>query len=548
MPLDMNQYTFKTDFVLTSKQHLTVSNAWRKNTRIAGNPLILPLPFANQGTWQQTFKSDYLRVQHDYNISANILNHFNFGWSFLDVRNMNTTEGFAPSTIGIPATSTNNVAFPRVGFPGYGPGDPRNVQDIGSTFFTDRIKDKPIEVTDFVSWVWGKHTIKFGGTWRWGRFNVFQKIDPGGSFNFRNDQTASPADPGGGWPVASLVAGATEFAFNTNNSINPRFREFTQAYFVQDDFKLTRKLTLNVGLRYDLPGLRFEENNQYRSFESDVPNPQTGNGRLGAIVGAGGQSGLQAAHRTLARQDKSNWGPRLGAAYMLNNKTVIRAGAGLYYAPILVGSGGGGDINSGTIGYNTGALYTPNGQFSTQFLSTFHDLPPVDPNSQFVGQNPNPLLWFGNDFHSGRTFQWSADIQRELPWNFVVDVGYIGSTADRLRSNLTRINSLTPNQLRLGADILNTNLNDVTPAMRAYANSIGVAIPANSAAVYPGVPGVPGFNGSVAQALLPFPQYGQVTNILESQGRSRYNALQLKLERRFAQGIQFNPNILFRSF
>jgi hypothetical protein len=83
---------------------------------------------------------------------------------------------------------------------------------------------------------------------------------------------------------------------------------------------------------------------------------------------------------------------------------------------------------------------------------------------------------------------------------------------------------------------LRTNINDVTPQQRAYASSVGVTIPASANAVYPG------FNDTVAQALRPFPQYGRVTDILESEGRSSYNALQLKLERRFAQGVQFGAS------
>ena len=209
----------------------------------------------------------------------------------------------------------------------------------------------------------------------------------------------------------------------------------------------------------------------------------------------------------------------------------------MYFAPILYGTEGGGDINSGTIGYNTtGQLFTPNGRNSQFFLSSFPSIPAVDPNSQFVNQTGVNILQFGNDFRTGRTLQYSVDVQRELPWNFVASVGYIGHRADHLRSNFNRINALPLNALRLGNEILTTDINAVTAQQRAYASSIGVTIPANANAVYPG------FGGNVAQALRPFPQYGRITDELESQGISRYNALQIKLERRFAQGIQFGAS------
>lgn len=541
-PTDTNQFTIKTDFVLTSKQRLSVSFSRRDTERLAGASVILPLPFTNQDVFAQDFKSNIGRIQHDYTISSNVLNHFNFGYTFFDVANRNTTDPFNTSSLGIPLNATQNTAFPRIGFPGYGPNDPRNVQNIGSSFFTDRQRDGTLELSDFVTFISGRNSFKFGANVRFGQFNVRQDIDPGGSFNFRNDQTASDADPNGGYPIASLITGATEFAFNSNNSIDPAFQQLTQSYFVQDDIKISQKLTLNVGLRYDLPGLRVEARDQFRGFEPDVANPQAG-GRLGALVGAGGQTGLQADSRGLTKNDKSNIGPRLGAAYAFNDKTVIRGGIGLYYAPILYGTNGGGDINTGTIGYNTtGQLFTPDGRNARNFLSTFPDIPATDPNSQFVGNTGIPILafgQFGNGFRTGRTLQYTVDVQRELPYRLVASVGYIGHRADRLRSNFGRPNALTLDQLKLGNEILRTDINALTAPQRAYAASIGVAIPANANAVYPG------FGGNVAQAIRPFPQYGRVIDVLESEGESDYNALQLKIDRRFAQGFQFGASYTF---
>ena len=541
-PTDTNQYTIKTDFVLTSKQRLSVSFSRRDTERIAGASVILPLPFTNQDVFQQDFKSNIARIQYDYNITSSLLNHLNIGYTYFDVANRNTTDPFNTSSLGLPANATQNAAFPRIAFPGYGGNDPRNVQNIGSSFFTDRQRDGTLELSDFVTFITGRNSFKFGGDVRFGQFNVRQKIDPGGSFNFRNDQTASDSDGNGGYPIASLITGATEFAFNSNNSIDPAFQQLTQGYFIQDDIKISQKLTLNVGLRYDLPGLRVEARDQFRGFDPNVANPQA-NGRLGALVGAGGQSGLQAAQRTLAKNDTSNIGPRLGAAYALNEKTVVRGGIGLYYAPVLYGTNGGGDINTGTIGYNTtGQLFTPDGRNARFFLSSFPSIPTTDPNSQFVGNTGVPILafgQFGKGFRTGRTLQYTIDLQRELPFKLVASVGYIGHRADRLRSNFGRPNALTLDQLKLGNEILRTDINAVTAQQRSYATSIGVSIPTNANAVYPG------FGGNVAQAIRRFPQYGRVTDILESEGSSNYNALQVKVDRRFAQGFQFGASYTF---
>jgi len=473
----------------------------------------------------------------------------NIGYTYFDVANANTTSGFDTSSLGIPRNATQNIAFPRVGFPGYGGNDPRNVQDIGSSFFDDRIRDGTLELGDFVTFVTGRQTFKVGANVRFAQFNVRQDIDPGGTFNFRNDQTTRDDRPDEGYPIASLITGATEFAFNSNSSIDPAFRQLTQSYFIQDDIKLTQRLTVNVGLRYDLPGLRTEAKDRFRGFDPDVVSPAIN--RRGALVGAGGQGGLQAENRTLGKNDKSNIGPRLGAAYSFDNKTVIRGGIGLYYAPILYGTGGGGDINTGTIGFNSGQRFTPEGRNARFFLSEFPSIPATNPNSQFVGELGTTILafgQFGNGFRTGRTLQYTIDLQRELPYNLVASIGYIGHRADRLRSNFGRPNALTLEQLRLGNEILRTNINAVTPLQRTYASSVGVSIPANGAAVF--VERLANgttrpFNGNVAQALRPFPQYGQITDILESEGESDYNALQLKIDRRFAQGFQFGASYTF---
>jgi len=535
-PTNMNQWTAKLDFNLSDRQHLTGSYSNRQNDRLAsfGNRFPrFPEPFINQDVWSQDFNSHFVRLQHDYTFSPTLLNHFNVGFTRYDVANRNTTEGFQTSSLGIPANATQNIAFPRLGFPGYGnpagSSDPRSYQEIGSTSFTDRILDNAWHISDAVTFITGRHTMKFGADVRPTQFNFFQRIDPGGTFNFRHDQTAADFDPEGGWPIASLITGATEFSFNFTNSIDPSFRQLTQGYFFQDDFKLTPRLTLNLGVRYDIPGLRSEARDRYRGFDPNKPNPEAG-GRLGALAGAAGQGGVRADDRTLGETDMSNIGPRLGFAYALNDRTVVRGGGGIFYAPILYGREGSNELNTGLIGYNTGSgPRTPNGRNANHFLSSYPSIPPVCPNCQFLGAD---VQFFDPDYKTGRTIQWSLDLQRELPWNFVTSVGYIGHKATRLRSNFGRLNALPLNALRLGNPLLRKNINDVTAPERAYAQSVGVTLPANGNAVFPG------FNGSVAQALRPFPQYNSIQNLLESRGRSDYNALQAKIERRFAQGIQ----------
>jgi len=541
-PTNMNQYTTKIDFVASDKHRLSGSFSHRKNDRVAGDPVPrFPLPFTSQGAFNQNFKSILVRVQDDYTFGPTLLNHFNVGFTRYDVANRNTTDPFDTSSLGFPINATQNSAFPRLGFPGYGfpesSADPRAYQDIGSSFFTDHIFDTAWHVSDSVTWISGKHSFKFGAEVRTSQFNFRQRIDPGGSFNFRHDQTAADFDPDGGWPIASLITGATEFSFNSNNSIDPQFRQLTHGYFAQDDVKLTPRLTLNLGIRYDVPGQRYEARNFYRGFDPNAVNPEVG--RLGAIAGAAGQGGVQATERALVKNDYSNVGPRVGVAYSWNDRTVVRAGIGLYYSPIIYGFEGQNELNTGLLGYNTGSgPRTPNGRNAQFFLSSYPSIPPIAPDSQFIGSD---IQFFDPDFKTGRTLQYSLDIQRELPFNFVASVGYIGHHATRLRSNFGRLNALPLNALKLGFPVLNMPLATALadPAIVAFAQSVGSPLPSSTNAVFPG------FNGNVAQSLKPFPQYNRINNILESQGTSDYNALQAKLERRFSRGIQAGASYTF---
>ncbi|HVG20801.1 MAG TPA: hypothetical protein VNI02_17270, partial [Blastocatellia bacterium] len=348
-------------------------------------------------------------------------------------------------------------------------------------------------------------------------------------------QTAADRDPEGGWPIASLITGATEFSFVTFRSIDPGWRYFYPSMFVNDDFKITQRLTLNLGIRYDIPFPRTEKEDRFRGFDPAAINPAVN--RPGALVGAGGQGGLQAENKGLVETDYSNVSPRLGFAYSFDNKTVMRGGFGLYYAPLLYGFNGANNIAEGTLGYSVSALRTPNGRQSTVFLRSMPSLPAIDPNGQFIGATD--VDFFDPNFKTGRTAQWSLDVQRELPAKFAISVGYIGHKGTRLKSNFTRLNALSLDALKLGFPLLTKPLRDVTPAERSYAASVGVPLPSSPNAVFNG------FNGNVAESLRPFPQYGRINNLLESKGESWYNALQIKIDRRYSRGIQFGLSYTF---
>jgi hypothetical protein len=540
-------YTTKINQIIGSNQQLNGSFIYRELPSTKGGFPRFTGDFVNQGVWDQAFVSYYVRIQHDYTITNNLLNHLNLGYNRTKVQNFNFGRGQGRATqLGVPVGTTQDLGLPMVGFPGYGDPvispDPRAYQTGGSTFFDNLTGDNTYQVADFMTFTRGRHTFRFGGDFRRQFLVVDGHFDIGGQFNFRSNQTANVNDGIEGYPIASLLTGRPEFSFNSRQSVVPKYEYLFAAGFVQDDIKLTKKLTLNVGIRYDYNAPRSEAQDFLRGFSPTTPNPAIG-GRLGAIIGAGGQGGLQAENRGLINPDRKDFGPRLGFAYSVNDKTVVRGGFGIYYSPVFYGNGG-----DGLLGYNSGSSPINFGLDAGIRLDTYVPLPAVNPNGQFVGDLGLTQDYYDVNFKLGRVMQYDLNLQRQLPFNFAVSLSYLGNRGTRLRSSFNPLNSLPLEALKLGDALLRKKLVDVTAADRAYATSVGFTLPATPDAVYPGFNNQFGsglLERSVAQALRPFPQYGPINNRLESQGQSFYNAFKVDLQRRFTNGIQFGASYTF---
>lgn len=543
---ETNAFTTKINQVISDNQQLNVSYIYRKLPSTKGGFPRFPGEFVNQGVWDQLFSSHYVRLQHDYTFTPNLLNHVNLGFNRTSVQNFNFGRGAGRATaLGLPVGSTQDRGLPLIGFPGYGDPvlstDPRALQGGGSTFFDNTTNDNTAQFSDFVTYTRGRHTFRVGGDVRRQQLNVDAFFDIGGNFNFRSNQTANNNDFNQGYPIASLLTGRPEFSFNSLQTVQPAYEYLFASAFAQDDFKLTPKLTLNVGIRYDYNAPRNERLDRFRGFSPTTPNPEVG-GRLGALIGAGGQGGLGSEYRGLVKPDRKAFGPRLGFAYAINSKTVVRGGYGLYYSPVFYGNGG-----DGLLGYNPGSVNINDGLNSGVTLDNYPRVPIADPNSQYVSDLSITQDYYDENFKLGRVIQYNLSFQRELPYSFALSLSYIGNKGTRLRSSFNPLNSLPINALKLGDALLRKRLADVTPADRAYAASVGFALPSSPDAVYAGFNNQRGnfLAGTVAQALRPFPQYGAINNRLESQGQSSYNAFKVDLQRRFTNGVQFGASYTF---
>jgi hypothetical protein len=437
------------------------------------------------------------------------------------------TNGFN----GVPAIFIGpgyySAAFTTIGQDPY--GNYRQGQDTG-------------QLTELVSKILGKHELKFGFEGRLHQQNYIQTNAPLGYFNFGSGGTSQCPIPDitqcGGDGMASflmgqLVGGGAYYEVQ----FEPATENFQYAGFVQDNWKVTPKLTLNLGFRYDVSLPRTERDNRMNWFDPTVASPLSVPG-LGPLYG--GEMFTTASERTNWETDWNDFQPRFGLAYQLGDKTVIRGGYGIYYSQTR--SGANGLLSYGSQGFNqyTSAVTTYQNDGATPWLHLSNPFPNglILPTGRSLG-----LL---NDVGYGaigplRTAaaaltpyeqSWSLGVERQLPSNILLSVSYVGKKGTRLYfagdNNLDvlgpQVEKLTPTQIG--------NLGNYVP--NPFASALTNPYYSNSVLTSPTV--------QQFQLMLPYPQFTSVTTDEPPTANSIYNALQIVVEKRYSNGLQLSAN------
>ena len=318
--------------------------------------------------------------------------------------------------------------------------------------------------------------------------------------------------PGTGNAFASFLLGAADSA-NMSLQQPTSFHVQSLSLYAQDDWKISRKLTINYGLRWDYETPVYEAGGMVSAVSLTTPNPGAGN-LLGAYVFGAGQTGKTA----FGDAWYGAYGPRLGLAYSATPTLVIRASAGILYAPAdnaHDSTGYSGSASATTPdGGITPALFWDRG-WSTSLVKT----PPFLNPTILNGQNANTMAANSNRWSNTNTIQ--LDVQKSFARNYVINVGYLGQSTHHLpNSSMNILNQLDPKYLSLGA-LLNSSI--TSPAVVAA----GYKVPYE------------GFTGTLAQSLKPYPQYFGLTPLGDAIGNSSYNALLVKAEKRFSNGFQY---------
>jgi hypothetical protein len=519
----IKNFSIKVDHVLTSKHKM--SAAFIENDRYryrygTGYRLTGKIPnTVATGDRKQSTPGFMTRFAEDWSISPTKLNHFGLGYNRF--RNANQTNSlFADKNwaqeLGL--VNVGGATFPGITIGGTNWWQSGSYRAWGGTSTGNEPNGSVIVQNDF-TWIKNKHSIRFGAEHRRYYINSAFQNTPG-SWTFNADQTALSNFQGNtGFGFASFLLGAVRNAGVGIVGMTQGVRARTTGLYVQDDWKVNNRLTLNLGLRWDIPTGYTNPNNMMSALDPNAPNPGA-DGYKGALVFLGDCKQCNGKTRW-ANIYYGEFAPRIGFAYSATNKLVVRGGYGVNYAPPL--------LDGWNFGWFTGfdgsnSVYQARGRSGGgQDPGIYWDNPYPKYTAALPNYDPAQLNGGSIPYYPPETRKypmtqnWNFGVQMELPWQTRLEVNYVGNKATRLNdAYLSNSNQVDPKYLSLG-DKLIEDIGDHPEIKKPY----------------------PSFEGTVAQALLPFPQYTGVSSHRTSSAWSNYHSLQITATKRVTNGLSF---------
>jgi hypothetical protein len=472
------------------------------------------------------------RLSEDWTISPRLLNHAQIFYN----RRGNPQIGAEVSTDGAKAMGIANLS--SQGYPAivWNSGPIYNLTE-GPGFIYDSFRaDVMFGFNDTVSFSKGWHFIKVGvGTGR-----NHQNTSPGWSpsFTFNALETAIPSATFSGtqtgYVFASYLLGQVHSASQTD-PVNLGGRRNYYDIFIQDDFRVSTRLTLNLGLRWDYQQPVYEVANRYSSWDPNTVDPATG---LKGAYDFAGNCNVCTGKSYFGERDFKDFGPRMGFAWRPIDKWTVRGAYGIMYDPDSFNGYNGTPLGKptntawgGTYSLSANAINPWAGIFNWDagFPMSSYSPPSFDLS---WGDKNRPGMVDPRYGKSPYIQQWNLNLQRELPAKLVLDVGYIGLKSTGLKNDsLVALNQIPVWALQK----YGTQLNNVIRTAADAAN-YGIAYP------------YPGFTGTLAAALRPFPQVNGTSTVQvygTPIGFSTYNSLQVTLNRQFAKGVSLFANYVF---
>ena len=470
--------------------------------------------------WRLLRRVDTTQLNNIFTINPTTVLTVRYGFNRFPNYSYDVSQGFNLSGLGFPASYVNQIPKSLSQFPDISMS---NLYSLGvadnNSFFVLASDNFSTSISKYM----GRHSLKAGFDYRRIKAAGNDANDAAGQYSFNGIFTkSSPTSSGtGGADLADMLLG---YPSSGNIYTSSKLTDIANYYglYIQDDFRVTSKLTVNIGMRWEHePGVYEQNNGMIVNFNGTVANPLAANvagiSPKGEVVYAG-----NGANTTVGNPYGSKWGPRVGVAYQLAKKTVVRAGYGVFFAPqFALGS------PIATVGFNQTTPYiasTDNNATSAGSLSN------PFPNGilQPVGKTLGALTGIGQSFSlvdpnakSPYVEQFSFDVQREIAYGIVTEVGYVGSRSKHLTLGSASINenALDPSLLSMGS---------------ALTQSVANPFYGHGGA---GVIGTPTVQES--QLLLPYPAYGSISKLFTDNNKAKYDSLVFKGQKSFAHGITF---------
>lgn len=529
------KWSVKIDHVFNDRHRLGFfTNRTKYNQEVGTDgPPGLPLPLYDGAV--QEFNTEAYRGTYDWTLSPRLLNHLSVGGNKFDKISL------SPNVGGDFGLCFKNAVDCKVNFPA-----------VEFTEFStwggaaENGTQQPLwALKDDLSYTRGKHNFKGGYAFESQRANGFGQQDIAGRATFSFQRTSVPGattNTSGSSFASFLLGEASRGRTETVRKVLQLYRY--HGFYFQDDWRVNRKLTLNMGLRYEFTLPPVDLNDQFSDFTPDRPNPKVNN-YPGALRFAGFGPGRE-NRRSLVPGYYGSFGPRIGLAYSPNDKLVFRSAFGRSYSKVTVVSGSG--HFAGFIGQyeflpgdnGVGSLYNwDNG------LPAYPLPPQIDPS--FSNNNTVDHWQLADAARAPESYYWTFSAQRQLSTNSVFEVAYNANVGAHLQTGLVNLNQV-PTAVwqsyvnKLG--VTQATALFTAQATSALAQSNGIVLP------YPQFadPAIQTTQRTVSQALRPFPQYLNINTGAQSgdkSGHSSYHAMTIRMDRRFSEGLTFQWNYTF---
>lgn len=525
-----NKFSIKGDHNFSEKNRLSGYYGYNRQSLVAGpqGDPNLPGLYTTFNDLQQA--SDVFRMSWDHTFRPTLFNHFYAGGNNWRQDHKPPAEyiGNWKSKFCLPNVPNCNDNLINLAFSGYGSWG--GTADNGS-------ENTIYSFNDDLSWIKGRHQFKAGGMYQRTHYNGFGRQCEAGCVSFNTTETGRPGDTnfttGGGNAFASFLLGWADYgSLDTVRFIGQEWPYFS-GYF-QDDLRVSSKLVLNLGVRWETTLPPIEAHNRWSDFSPATPNPEAG-GIPGALIYAGSGAGRQGS-RALADSYYRAFGPHLGFAYQMDSKTVIRGSYAISYGQLQTVTG---STHQKGFTLTTGFSNSSNGIQPT-FL--FKDgLPPwqappfISPS--FANGQSIPW-WQGREAtRPPEMHNFNFSIQRQLSSTSVLELTYSGVMGTHLIAGLLQYDQINPTYLNtLGASLLTQSV--TSPA----AVAAGITPP------YPNFVTDWGSRATVNQALRPYPQYSGIdtsSGAGDHSGHSTYHAAVVRFEKRYGNGVSLQTSYVF---